>query len=364
MSNDAAVQLVHLTKQYGRTVAVDDVSLEVRRGEFFSLLGPSGCGKTTTLRLIAGLAEPDAGTIRILGDDVTGVPTNKRDIGMVFQNYALFPHMTVSENIAFGLRMRKVNRAAITSRVASALELVRLSGVEHRSPRQLSGGQQQRVALARALVIEPKVLLLDEPLSNLDAKLRKEMQLELRALQRRLGITAVYVTHDQEEALTLSDRIAVMHHGHVAQCADPHAIYRTPANQFVAEFIGRVNLIRGSIEHHAGDIRYRTECGTVFSLPARLLLSADATRKLNLVLRPESIQLDPPSDTTLEGIRLNAQVREAIYRGALTSYELEADGGLRLRAEEHNVLGSARHREGDHVSVFVDSAAIAHTFQE
>ena len=364
MSNETAVQLVHLTKQYGRLAAVDDVSLEVRRGEFFSLLGPSGCGKTTTLRLIAGLAEPDGGTIRILGDDVTGVPTNKRHIGMVFQNYALFPHMTVSENVAFGLRMRKVKRVEAAARVARALEMVRLQGVEQRQPRQLSGGQQQRVALARAIVIEPKVLLLDEPLSNLDAKLRKEMQLELRALQRRLGITAVYVTHDQEEALTLSDRIAVMHNGHVAQCADPHAIYRTPANRFVAEFIGRVNLIRGTVERRDGNTMYQTECGTMFSLPPRLLLSVDATRKLNLVLRPESIQLDPPGDTGVDGIRLRARVREAIYSGALTSYELEADGGLRLRAEEHNVLGQARHREGDHVSVFVDSAAISHTFQE
>jgi putative spermidine/putrescine transport system ATP-binding protein len=364
MMNDLAVQLLSLTKQYGRIAAVNDVSLEVQRGEFFSLLGPSGCGKTTTLRLIAGLAEPDAGVVKILGDDVTDVSTNKRNIGMVFQNYALFPHMTVSENIGFGLRMRKVPRSEIKDRVAKALELVRLTGVGDRMPRQLSGGQQQRVALARAIVIEPKVLLLDEPLSNLDAKLRKDMQLELRTLQRRLGITAVYVTHDQEEALTLSDRIAIMENGRVCQCAGPSDIYRSPANQFVAEFIGRVNLIRGRIEQRNGSAIYRAECGTIFSVPQHLLPAADSGGALNLILRPESVQLDPHSETREGGIRLHGRVLQAIYSGAVTSYELEFDGGLRLRAEEHNILGRPRHRDGDQVDVYVDPAAISHTAKE
>jgi putative spermidine/putrescine transport system ATP-binding protein len=348
-------------KSYGPIAAVDNVSLDVRRGEFFSLLGPSGCGKTTTLRLIAGLAEPDAGIVKILGDDVTDVSTNKRNIGMVFQNYALFPHMTVSENIGFGLRMRKIPRSEINDRVASALELVRLSGVGKRMPRQLSGGQQQRVALARAIVVEPKVLLLDEPLSNLDAKLRKEMQLELRALQRRLGITAVYVTHDQEEALTLSDRIAIMENGRVCQCAEPSDIYRSPANRFVAEFIGRVNLIRGRVEQRTGGAFYHAECGTIFSVPGHLFPSADAGGELDLIVRPESVQLDPRSEASREGIRLNGRVLQTIYSGAVTSYELEFDGGLRLRAEEHNIMGRPRHRDGDQVEVYVDPAAISHT---
>ncbi len=359
MGNDLAVQLVGLTKRYGRVAAVDGVSLDVQRGEFFSLLGPSGCGKTTTLRLIAGLVEPDDGAVKILGDDVTDVPTNKRSIGMVFQNYALFPHMTVSQNVAFGLRMRKVNRAEIVDRVGKALDLVRLSGVGERLPRQLSGGQQQRVALARAIVIEPKVLLLDEPLSNLDAKLRKEMQLELRTLQRRLGITAVYVTHDQEEALTLSDRIAIMENGRVSQCANPNDIYQSPANRFVAEFIGRVNLIRGNIEQRGGTTVYRAEGGAVFSVPRRLLSSADSRGMLNLVLRPESVQLDPLGEMREDGIRTRGRILQAIYSGAVTSYELGIDGGLRLRAEQQNMLGRPRHREGDQVEVYVDPAAIS-----
>ncbi|PYM67545.1 MAG: hypothetical protein DMD79_00795 [Candidatus Rokuibacteriota bacterium] len=229
----AAVQLTRLRKSYGRIVAIDDVSLRVEGGEFFSLLGPSGCGKTTTLRAIAGLIDLDAGNIEIMSRDVTSLAVHKRNIGMVFQSYALFPHMTVAQNIAFGLRMRGVKKGEIAARVERALDLVRLGGTGERLPRQLSGGQQQRVAFARAVVIEPQLLLLDEPLSNLDAKLRKEMQIELRALQRRLGITAIYVTHDQEEALTLSDRIAVMNDGRIAQCAEPSEIYRSPANRFV-----------------------------------------------------------------------------------------------------------------------------------
>jgi putative spermidine/putrescine transport system ATP-binding protein len=359
MVNDLAVQLVSLTKRYGRVTAVDGVSLEVQRGEFFSLLGPSGCGKTTTLRLIAGLVEPDEGAVKILGDDVTDVPTNKRSIGMVFQSYALFPHMTVAQNIAFGLRMRKIHRAEIVDRVARALDLVRLTGIGERLPRQLSGGQQQRVALARAIVIEPKVLLLDEPLSNLDAKLRKEMQLELRTLQRRLGITAVYVTHDQEEALILSDRIAIMENGHVSQCADPNDIYRSPANRFVAEFIGKVNLIRGSIEHRGESTVYCAEGGAVFAVPQQFLPAADSRGKMNLLLRPESVQLNPWGEVREGGIRTTGRILQAIYCGAVTSYELEVDGGLRLRADEQNTLGRSRHREGDRVEVYVDPAAVS-----
>ncbi len=246
--DDLAVRADAITKRFDQAVAVDHVSLDVYRGEFLSFLGPSGCGKTTTLRMIAGFEEPDAGTITVMGEDMTDRPPHKRNLGMVFQNYALFPHMTVFDNVAFGLKMRKVGSSELKRRVAQVLDLVQLTQMHQRYPRQLSGGQQQRVALARAIVIEPYVLLLDEPLSNLDAKLRKAMQTELRDLQRRLGITAIYVTHDQEEAMTVSDRIVVMDHGQIMQIGTPTEVYRKPANEFVAGFIGQVNFIRGRLE--------------------------------------------------------------------------------------------------------------------
>jgi putative spermidine/putrescine transport system ATP-binding protein len=354
----AAVQLTGLSKSYGRIVATDNVSLRVERGEFFSLLGPSGCGKTTTLRAIAGLIELDAGKIEIMSRDVTDLPVHKRNIGMVFQNYALFPHMTVAANIAFGLRMRGVNKGEIAPRVERALELVQLGGTGHRLPRQLSGGQQQRVAFARAVVIEPQLLLLDEPLSNLDAKLRKQMQIELRALQRRLGITAIYVTHDQEEALTLSDRIAIMNNGRIAQCAEPSEIYRSPANRFVAEFIGRVNLLRGRISSENGRGLFQTEDGSRLRVPRRLLTEPGTDDQRNLVLRPENVQLDPSGGLSEDGMRARGRIMQAVYAGATTSYVLEMTGGLRLLAEQSNTLGKPRHREGDEVEVYVDPEAI------
>jgi spermidine/putrescine ABC transporter ATP-binding subunit len=352
------VELTHLSKAYGRVVAINDVSLCVGQGEFFSLLGPSGCGKTTTLRAVAGLIEIDAGTIAIMSRDVTDLPVHKRNIGMVFQNYALFPHMTVADNIAFGLKMRGVKRGEIAGRVERALDLVRLGGTGGRLPRQLSGGQQQRVAFARAVVIEPQLLLLDEPLSNLDAKLRKEMQIELRALQRRLGITAIYVTHDQEEALTLSDRIAIMNDGRIAQCAEPSEIYRSPANRFVAEFIGRVNLLPGRIVPSVGGGLFQTDGGSRLPIPPRLLANARTDGRLNLVLRPENVQLDPPGGLSAEGLRLRGRVMQVVYSGATTSYVLEVAGGLRLMAEQQNTLGKPRHRESDEVEAYVDPEAI------
>ena len=355
---DQAVRLTGLEKNYGRVVAVDGVSLEVARGEFFSLLGPSGCGKTTTLRLVAGLAEPDAGAIEIMGRDVTDIPANRRNIGMVFQNYALFPHMTVAQNIGFGLRMRGVRGADRAGQVDRALDLVRLGGTGDRLPRQLSGGQQQRIALARAVVFEPELLLLDEPLSNLDAKLRKDMQIELRALQRRLGITAVYVTHDQEEALTLSDRIAVMDRGRISQCAEPSEIYRSPANRFVAEFIGRVNLLRGQLTEEDGATLFRAEDGTALPVPRRVLGGEVPDGTVNLVLRPENVQLDPPTRGDEDGIRVPGQIVQAVYTGALTSYVVEVRGGLRLLAEQQNTLGTPRHREDDRVEIYIDPAAV------
>lgn len=355
---DLAVRLANLTKTFGRVVAVDDVSLDIRRGEFFSLLGPSGCGKTTTLRSIAGLAEVDSGRIEIYGRDVTELPPDKRNIGMVFQNYALFPHMTVAQNVGFGLRMRRVPRTEIAERVEKALELVQLPGIGGRLPNQLSGGQQQRVALARAIVIEPQVLLLDEPLSNLDAKLRKNMQIELRALQKRLGITAIYVTHDQEEALTLSDRIAVMDTGGISQLAEPIEIYRQPANRFVAQFIGRVNLLSGRIDETDGKLLFRTDSGVAFRVQHEVVRTAATGHEINLALRPENVQIDPAGEVHPEGIRLRGRILQAVYTGSVTDYVVEIAGGVQLMAEQQNTLGIPRHREGEQVDVYVDPAAI------
>ncbi|MEN9505723.1 MAG: hypothetical protein RI958_1649 [Actinomycetota bacterium] len=240
-----SVQISGVTKRYGSMVAVDHLDLEVRAGEFLSLLGPSGCGKTTTLRMLAGFEQPDEGVIRISGEYVQGVPPYRRDVNTVFQAYALFPHMTVAENVAYGLRQRKVSRSEIGTRVAEALDMVKMTSMAGRTPRQLSGGQQQRVAVARALVNRPSVLLLDEPLGALDRKLREEMQIELKLLQTRLGITFVFVTHDQEEAMSMSDRIAIMLDGHIEQLADPETVYEQPASAFVAGFVGRNNFWRG-----------------------------------------------------------------------------------------------------------------------
>jgi len=242
----------HITKRYGKVIAVNDISFKVNDGEIMSLLGPSGCGKTTTLRIIAGLTVPDSGKILIGDKDVTNLPPEKRGMGMVFQNYALWPHMSVYDNVAFPLRAQGMSEIEVKRRVKEVLELVKLYELRDRYPHQLSGGQQQRVALARALAVQPSILLLDEPLSNLDAKLREEMRFELRELQKKLGITAVYVTHDQAEALALSDRIAVMNAGRIMQIGTPMEIYESPANTFVADFIGKINFLEGSIVENLG----------------------------------------------------------------------------------------------------------------
>ena len=240
------IEIVGLTKRFGEVTAVDNISIDITGGEFFSMVGPSGCGKTTTLRMIAGFERPDDGEIRLDGVDMSATPPHRRSVNTVFQSYALFPHLTVAENVAFGLRYQKVTKDETRRRVAEALGLVQLTGYDKRRPQQLSGGQQQRVALARALVLNPRVLLLDEPLGALDARLRKDLQVELKALQQNLGITFVYVTHDQEEALTMSDRLAVMSDGHVEQMGDPQGVYEAPDTLFVAEFLGVSNLLSGT----------------------------------------------------------------------------------------------------------------------
>ena len=279
----AQVQLQHLEKKFGSSVAVADFSLEIADAEFVAFLGPSGCGKTTTLRMIAGFIDPSAGQIFIGDKEVTDVPVHKRGTGMVFQRYALFPHMTVAENISFGLEMHKVKGAERDARIQNALEMVRMTELRDRYPRQLSGGQQQRVAIARALAIQPKVFLLDEPLSNLDAKLRLEVRAEIRALQRKLGLTTIFVTHDQEEALSVADRIAIMHDGKVQQVGTPDEVYEQPCNLFVADFLGKMNLFTGS---PVADQQFQTELGMTLSHGQTKL---DTPRTIGV--RPERVRL-------------------------------------------------------------------------
>ncbi|MEI8188382.1 MAG: ABC transporter ATP-binding protein, partial [candidate division NC10 bacterium] len=273
-------------------VAVDGVSLEIREGELVTFLGPSGCGKTTALRIIAGFETPTSGRVLIGGQDVSHLPPHTRNTAMVFQSYAIFPHLTVAENVAFGLQMRSVPKRDISTRVRAILDLVELGGLEHRAPEQLSGGQQQRVALARAIITEPRVLLFDEPLSNLDAKLREQMRGEVRSLQRRLGITSVYVTHDQAEAMALSDRIVVMQAGRVQQEGSPFEIYARPANRFVADFIGRVNFLEGRVVTVEGKLTRLDVHGVILDVPSPAA-PLSAGHHATLVVRPETIHLAP-----------------------------------------------------------------------
>jgi len=320
MASPAApeIRLIDLEKRFGDVRAVDGVSLEIAAGEFFSLLGPSGCGKTTTLRMIGGFELPTGGRILLRDRDITMDPPDKRPVNMVFQSYALFPHLDVGSNVAFGLKRKKVDNAEITRRVGEALELVHLSGYEKRKPNQLSGGQQQRVALARALVNRPNVLLLDEPLGALDLKLRRRLQLELKRIQTEVGITFVYVTHDQEEALTMSDRIAVMHDGKVEQLGTPEELYDRPATRFVADFIGTTNLLRGRVE---ADQTVRLTSGEIAPCGVDGLAAGS---DVELSVRPESISLVPAE--ALGAIR--GRVDQAAYLGNTVSYQIVTAGGL------------------------------------
>ena len=323
------VQLQHVTKRFGEVTAVDEVSLSVLQGEFLTLLGPSGCGKTTLLRMIAGFETPDSGRVILAGRDVTDVSPNERNVTTVFQHYALFPHMTVSGNVAFGLERRRVARDVIKRRVAAALEMVRLGGMETRLPGELSGGQQQRVALARALILEPRVLLLDEPLAALDLKLRKQMQLELKSLQRRLGISFVYVTHDQEEALTMSDRIVVMNAGRIEQTGRAEEIYERPLTEFVAGFIGVSNVIEGVIESVTGAY------ATVRIGNATIKVAGDGLKKaegVRLLIRPEKIDIAiEASEQTLSG-----EIELAVYLGESTQLRVSLGDGQALTVLEQN----------------------------
>ena len=328
--NSSVVTLVGVSKAYGRVVAVDSVSLEVAEGEFVTLLGPSGSGKTTTLMLIAGFERPTAGEILIRGESVVGRPPEKRDIGMVFQSYALFPHMTVFDNVAFPLRTRRLAGEEVSRRVAEAIEAVRMTGLGDRYPRQLSGGQQQRIALARAIVYRPSLLLMDEPLGALDKKLREEMQEELKSLQREVGITTLYVTHDQQEALALSDRVAIMNGGHLVQVSAPLALYEQPATDFVAGFLGEVNLVDGiATSMAAGLVRVEIHEGLEVSALGPPL---SAGKPVRLSIRPERFDIGTAAPGGPNAWR--GRVREVAFYGELVRYKVEVRSGLILRVTQ------------------------------
>jgi spermidine/putrescine ABC transporter ATP-binding subunit len=342
--NGAELVLDHVRKAYDSTLAVEDVALDVRRGELVSLLGPSGCGKTTTLRMIAGFVLPTSGAVLIRGRDITRLEPYKRDTAMVFQNYALFPHLTVFENVAFGLKRRKAPRDEIARRVGEMLGLLELTGLERRYPRQLSGGQQQRVAVARALVINPAVMLLDEPLSNLDAKLRASTRVELRRLQQELGLTAIFVTHDQEEAMAISDRIVVMNRGRVEQVGTAREIYQAPASQFVANFIGSSNTIAGTVVGQEGGlVVLETPLGALRGAPAGATADGLARgARASLIVRPEEIRVGTPAEAVAEpGLcEIRGKVAVISYLGATVDLSVRlADGSLVLARGIDRELG-------------------------
>jgi spermidine/putrescine transport system ATP-binding protein len=338
---DVDVRLVQVAKRFGEITAVDNIDLEVEDGEFFSLLGPSGCGKTTTLRMIGGFEQPTSGLIELQGQDVTWLPPYQRNVNTVFQNYALFPHLTIYETVAFGLRRKKVKDGEVKSRVHEMLALVELPGFERRKPNQISGGQAQRVALARALINRPAVLLLDEPLGALDLKLRKQMQVELKRIQQEVGITFIYVTHDQEEAMTMSDRIAVMNRGHYEQLGDPQSLYERPATRFVAGFLGVSNLLPGRLAGSDGAHRVIRITGDVdIRFPAEL---ADGREDLEIGVRPEKIRICDPADPVPAGLNsLKGTVVDTSYMGVSTQYQVRLATGQTITVYEQNAEQTAR----------------------
>ncbi|MGD9958226.1 ABC transporter ATP-binding protein [Nocardioides sp.] len=333
-----ALSLSGLVKRFGDEVAVDGIDLEIGEGEFFSLLGSSGCGKTTTLRMIAGFEQPDAGSIHLDGQDLSSVAPHKRPVNTVFQSYALFPFLSVSDNVAFGLKYQSATPADVRRRVDAALDLVQMGKLAKRKPHQLSGGQQQRVALARALVLEPTVLLLDEPMGALDAKLRKQLQLELRSLQRLVGTTFVYVTHDQDEALTMSDRLAVLHEGHVMQVGTPSEVYSQPANTHVATFLGTTNLYDATVTAVGPERVTCTAGGSVLQVDVGSHPAA-VGEALSLMVRPERVEVSPTAlETGTDTNLLTGSVTTLTFRGAHTAVLVDI-GQLTLEAEVANVHG-------------------------
>jgi spermidine/putrescine ABC transporter ATP-binding subunit len=353
-----AVALDGVTKRFGKTTALDDVSLMVRRGELMTLLGPSGCGKTTLLNLVAGFLIPDSGEIAIAGRRMTDVPAYRREIGIMFQNYALFPHMSVAANVGYGLRMRRIAKAEIARRVGEALALVKLAGLEDRKPRQLSGGQQQRVALARALVIRPQVLLLDEPFSALDRNLRASMQVELKEIQRKLGVTAIFVTHDQSEALSLSDRIAVIADGRIRQLDIPDEIYRHPLDRFVASFIGDANVLRARLERIDGAVATVVLGAARVAVPARTLQGGAVGDPVDLFVRPEGLCVaENEAAAAVHGL-----VAAQIYQGGHIDLYVEVpqavSGRVLLRVPSHE--GASLRPPGTRIAIALAAdAAVA-----
>jgi spermidine/putrescine transport system ATP-binding protein len=339
-----AVEVEGVAKDFGPSRVLDGVDLDLAQGSLTSLLGPSGSGKTTLLRVVAGFARPDRGRVRLAGRDVTDVPVHRRNIGMVFQSYALFPHMSVARNVAFGLRRRGMGRAEAAQAVARALDLVRLPGMADRLPSQLSGGQQQRVALARAIVVRPAVLLLDEPLSALDRRLRQEMQVELRRIQRESGLTTIFVTHDQEEALTLSDRVALLDRGRIVQSGPPAEVYERPRTRFAARFLGDASLFEGRAARDGIEVG-----GRVLLAPGPLPPPGSPA---TLSVRPEKMAMLPAGAPVPEGANaLPARVRAVIYAGAASTFRLTAAGGTPVEVFAQNREGAAPFAAGDEVVV-------------
>jgi spermidine/putrescine transport system ATP-binding protein len=349
--SEVDVRLDRVTKHFGETVAVDDLSLDIVEAEFFSLLGPSGCGKTTTLRMIGGFEEPSLGTIYLGGRDVTDLPPYRRDVNTVFQSYALFPHLNVFENVAFGLRRKRVDRGDIERRVGESLALVDLVGFDKRKPTQMSGGQQQRVALARALVNQPKVLLLDEPLGALDLKLRKQMQLELKRIQQEVGITFIYVTHDQEEAMTMSNRLAVMRHGKTEQIGPPEEVYEKPETEFVATFLGASNLLDGELkDQRDGTSAVVLTGGDAVRLPSERAPFAPGSA-VKVGVRPEKITIEPDKDQQpLAGWNaVRGLLRMSTYIGVSHQYKVDGPGGSTLTVWVQNIGANPAPHPGERV---------------
>ena len=348
------VRLQDVTKRFGNVVAVECVNLEIEKGEFYFLLGPSGCGKTTLLRTVAGFYRPERGRVFFDDRDVTGVPPEKRNTGMVFQNYALWPHMTVWQNVEYGLALRDIASRKRVDRIRQALQMVRMEGYRDRTPNQLSGGQQQRVALARALVIEPDVVLLDEPLSNLDARLRLEMREQIQALHQSLGITMIYVTHDQKEALAMASRVAVMQAGRVVQSGSPRTLYSKPANRFVADFIGEINLISGRVVLLDGNIGVETGVGVLYGRPGY-----DGIRKGDRVLcavRPEAMEFLAGSPDEADHV-VTGTVGNAIYLGEMEQFVVDLSDGTQVKlVESHPLVQKAF--PGDRMSIRFDRDAV------
>lgn len=345
-----SIKIDNLVKRFGAVQALKNVSLSIAPHELFTLLGPSGCGKTTLLRTIAGFYRQDEGRIYLNDELIDNVPPYKRETGMVFQNYAVFPHMTVFENVAFGLRNRKVPGPQISDRVMQALKICRLSGYEKRTPDQLSGGQQQRVGLARAMVIEPRVLLLDEPLSNLDAKLRVEMRDEIRDIQRQLGITAVYVTHDQEEALVISDRIAVMEAGVIRQIGKPWEIYKNPEDLFVSSFVGHMNFVSGEVESRDGETYLRTGSGAELAL-GKLVPGA---KKLKAAFRPEEVLIGSSPDASA----VKGKIEKTTFIGTLVVYSVKLSSEIQITVEKHKPTAADILPAGTEVSFSIPYASL------